>query len=105
MLDCPISAGHLNWHKVEQQIHAVLNTVDNNFEKLRDSDGNELKVKINDAINVNCKIGDVVYVYCLIKPRFKDLDLWCSGFELGIRTDPKNTHSSVIWKPETKVNF
>ena len=101
VLELPIKRGIINWAKLEAGIHAALNTVDNKFEKVRDpSTGECIQMRTEDALTTGVKVKDKSYTYKLYSPRFKNGNLYCSGFEMGY-----GRGANVIWKPNTKVIF
>ena len=98
VLDLPIQKGYINWERLEHRIHAVLNTVDNKFDKIRGPEGVQ-QIKLEDAVQFHVKINGTSYTYKLIEPRFVKGELWCSGFMMGFG---KN---EVLWNPNSFVRF
>ena len=96
----PIEKGHITWFKVQQQLHAVLQTVGHKFDFVKDANGNKTGIKLEDAVNINCKIDEKHYIYKLYKVRFLKGHLYCSGFELG-----EKINGVVLMKPLSKVAF
>jgi hypothetical protein len=81
VLDLEIKAGLINWDKLSEKIHAALNCVDNKFDVIRDTDGKATKMRINDALTFKMKDKASMMI---IKPRFQDGKLICSGIRKGI---------------------
>ena len=81
VLNREISEGLINWEKLEQKIHASLNMVDNKFKSMR-QDGVESEVKFKDSLMF---FGKYETPYRLIKPRFLNGKLVCSGKQIGYK--------------------
>lgn len=91
VLDMPIQRGYINWERLEHKLHAVLNTVDNKFDRIRGPEG-EQPIKLEDAVLFNITVNGSAYTYKLYELRFKNGDLWCGGFEMGF-----GKGQDVIW--------
>ena len=98
ILDIPISKGYINWEKLKQKLHLVLDVVDNKFDKIRDENGKQ-EIKLEDSVVFHVKVNDKFYSYKLIELRFQDGELWCSGFMLG------HGKANIIWDIKTLVRF
>ncbi len=100
VLDIPIKRGYVNWPKLEAKIHTVLKLTGNKLDRIID-DSKVTKLKFEDAIVTHIKTEDnQKFVYKLFEPRFKDGDLYCSGFMMGY-----DTGKDPIWNFKTLVRF
>jgi len=75
-----ISLGLINWDKLEKKIHAALNFVDNKFDVVRDN-GQVKQMKLRDALTFKYDANRAIM---LIKPRFQNGKLLCTGINRGL---------------------
>ena len=81
ILENEITLGLINWDKLEKKIHAALNFVDNKFDVVRDDGGEAKQMRLKDAITFKY---DVCRAIMLIKPRFQNGKLMCTGINRGL---------------------
>ena len=101
VLQLLIDKGLVNWDKLSMKLHAALNTVDNDFKKIRNVE-NPLECSLfnmEDAVTFCIDFQEHTYSYKLYQLRFRNGVLECSGFQSGHGKTP-----NILWMGN-KVSF
>jgi len=94
-----IKQGYINWEKLQQKLHAVLNLVDNKFDCIRDDNLQKTEIKLENAVTIDVKeLNGNKKIYKIFSPKFLNGKLYCSGLQVG-SYDLKNK-PFFINKPE-----
>jgi hypothetical protein len=101
VLDLLINKGLVNWDKLSAKLHAALNTVDNDFKKIRNvtNPKEQSPLNLEDAITFSIDFQNKSYSYKLYHLRFRNGILECSGFQSGHGKTP-----NILWVGN-KVEF
>jgi len=95
-----IHAGYINWDKFAQKVFAALELINRKVSVNTDDGETQRALALSDELTLRVMRHGTPYCYKIISPRFKDGDLWCSGFQAG--------HYDAMGKPvmtSPKVNF
>ena len=83
VLALDIYAGNINWEKLQQKVFVALELINKQIHSKSEDGQIDKTMKMEDALTFKSKSAGTELAYKIYAPRFKNGELYCSGFQTG----------------------